>query len=572
MDEIIRPSNPQGVFEHSKKSEALKEKCLAISEKLKKSAQRIRPLFTPWAKAEKTPVMAEAAAVAAPASLPQPAAGPGQPVGLTGTEEPSGRLRNIGERVAKAVGNHPVSPMLYAAVAALVAGALVFHANYMDAYTVSVDGVEVGMVADTADMEAALSSAQSRIQSITGTDYTMDAQITYNHVYTTQEELSDMGEIEDYLYNTAASTAIMDGWVLTVGDQEIGLGATEEDLQAVLDRISAAYITENTVDYGFVEDVSITSRQMSADTEFDMDGIYDALTANTIEQSVRVVQDGETFGRIATSLDMTVDELSALNPDVDIDHVWTGDELVIQQAVPALSVWTVDNETYEESIPFTREYEKTDDLYEGETEISQEGEEGISEINADVKYVNGYETERTVLSTTTTKEPVNTIIQVGTKEKPAPVKETKTAATARSYTSSSAKSTTSSSTSAASSVRYAWPVSGSISSRYGYRSSGFHSGLDIVVPTGTTVKAAAAGTVTFAGWSGGYGNLVIITHDDGSQTYYAHNSGFLVSAGTRVSQGQGVALSGSTGNSTGPHCHFEVRINGQTQNPLNYLS
>ena len=85
------------------------------------------------------------------------------------------------------------------------------------------------------------------------------------------------------------------------------------------------------------------------------------------------------------------------------------------------------------------------------------------------------------------------------------------------------------------------------------------------------VKAADGGTVSFAGWKGDYGNLVIITHDDGTQTYYAHNSNLLVSEGDSVYQGQAIAEAGSTGRSTGSHCHFEVRVNGEVQNPYDYL-
>ena len=100
----------------------------------------------------------------------------------------------------------------------------------------------------------------------------------------------------------------------------------------------------------------------------------------------------------------------------------------------------------------------------------------------------------------------------------------------------------------------------------------YHAGLDIAAPYGTAVKASDGGRVTFSGWSGDYGNLVIITHDNGTQTYYAHNSSLLVSTGERVYQGQSIAKVGSTGLSTGNHSHFEVRANGSIRNPYDYLS
>lgn len=118
------------------------------------------------------------------------------------------------------------------------------------------------------------------------------------------------------------------------------------------------------------------------------------------------------------------------------------------------------------------------------------------------------------------------------------------------------------------------PVSGTISSRFGVRSrirSSAHTGLDIATSSGTPIAAAASGTVTFAGWKGSYGYLVVITHSNGVQTYYGHCSKLYVSAGQTVSQGQSIAAVGSTGNSTGPHLHFEIRVNGIAYNPQNYL-
>lgn len=118
------------------------------------------------------------------------------------------------------------------------------------------------------------------------------------------------------------------------------------------------------------------------------------------------------------------------------------------------------------------------------------------------------------------------------------------------------------------------PVSGIISSRFGARSSirsSAHTGLDIATSTGTPVVAAASGTVTFSGWKGSYGYLMVITHSNGVQTYYGHCSKLYYQAGATVSQGQTIAAVGSTGNSTGPHLHFEIRVNGVAYNPQNYL-
>lgn len=118
------------------------------------------------------------------------------------------------------------------------------------------------------------------------------------------------------------------------------------------------------------------------------------------------------------------------------------------------------------------------------------------------------------------------------------------------------------------------PISGTITSRFGVRSrlrKSLHTGLDISAPTGTAIKAASGGKVTFSGRKGSYGNLIVITHENGVQTYYGHCSKLYASAGKTVSQGETIAAVGSTGNSTGPHLHLEIRVNGVAYNPQNYL-
>ena len=124
---------------------------------------------------------------------------------------------------------------------------------------------------------------------------------------------------------------------------------------------------------------------------------------------------------------------------------------------------------------------------------------------------------------------------------------------------------------------FVWPCSGPITSYYGWRvhpifgTRKYHSGMDIAVDTGTPIHAAAAGVVVYSGWMGGYGYAIMIDHGGGLVTIYGHNSSLAAGEGQRVSQGQVVAYAGSTGYSTGPHCHFEVRLHGEVTEPLNYL-
>ncbi len=125
--------------------------------------------------------------------------------------------------------------------------------------------------------------------------------------------------------------------------------------------------------------------------------------------------------------------------------------------------------------------------------------------------------------------------------------------------------------------RFMWPCSGEITSYYGWRThpvfgtTRYHSGMDIAVDYGTPIHAADSGTVIYSGWLGGYGNAVMIDHGGGLVTLYGHNQSLNVSEGQYVSKGTVIAYAGSTGWSTGPHCHFEVRLHGDVTEPLDYL-
>jgi len=125
---------------------------------------------------------------------------------------------------------------------------------------------------------------------------------------------------------------------------------------------------------------------------------------------------------------------------------------------------------------------------------------------------------------------------------------------------------------AAKGMLYRWPTRGRISSYFGYRWGRPHTGIDIAAPTGTPVVASRDGTVRSVGWLGRYGKTVVVRHSDGNETLYAHLSAILVSSGQWVEQGSMIGRVGSTGNSTGPHLHFEIRIGGRPRNPLDFLS
>ncbi len=449
------------------------------------------------------------------------------------------------EKARVAVARHPVSPLLYVTVLSVTIGAIVFNGMYSRAYVLNIDGEEVGVIANEAELDAIVSNVETRVADILGEEYDYDAEITLTPAYTVAGEVSDTDAVAETLFANVG--ALVDAYAISVDGYEIGYALSEEELEEMLDEIAQPYLTENTISYEFAEEIEIYPMQVPANTEFDLEILKSTLTSFEVQEARYVIEKGDTFNAIAYSLDMTPAQLKELNPDVEANTLFVGQELVIQQAVPYLSVITVANETYEEVIESPVEYIETADLYVGNTSVKEQGSDGLAEVSAQVTYLNGVEQERTVTSTTTLQEATTTYMYTGTTPKPV----------------------------TASKGYFIWPVSGSITSYYGGRyifgGYDFHLGLDIACPYGTTIKAADGGTVTYAGWQGSYGMLVIVTHDNGMKTYYAHNSSLLVSVGDKVYQGQAIARAGMTGSATGYHCHFEVRVNGATVNPLNYL-
>ena len=447
-----------------------------------------------------------------------------------------------------AAGNVAVGPVSFLLVAAALGTALTLTTLYSTSYAVIVDGQEVGVVADQSVVDQAIQAVESRGTQLLGYDYQVEGDIDYTFGLTLKSDLSQERDISQFFYRQLNEVSDqLRAYEVTLDGQVIGTVKDETALNTMLDSIKEQYITEYTVSSGFVEDLSVET-VYAVDNLVDVSQIEEALKANTTGETTYTVVKGDTYNGIAYRNDMSLSDLMALNPDANINRLMVGDVLNVKEVVPALSVQTTERVTYTEPIECPVETVEDSSMYKGDSKIVTQGEEGEAQVEADVVYVNGYERERTVLSSVTLREPTTTVKAIGTKEKP------KTAS----------KGT------------FIWPTSSRrINSYFGGRkifgSSNYHSGLDIHATYGERIKAADGGTVTFAGYKGSYGNLVIITHDNGMQTYYAHNSSLLVSAGQKVYQGQAIAKAGSTGRSTGVHCHFEVRVRGTAVNPLNYL-
>lgn len=461
------------------------------------------------------------------------------------TAEGWDRMGRAAGRVRGVVARHPVSPLFYVTLAAVVVGAAAFNGSYTRAYAVSVNGQDMGVVASPDEVASIVSNVESRAADVLGEDYAYEPEVSTTPVYVTPGELSDATQIEDTLFEEVG--AYMTAYAISVDGMELGRAATKDELYQMLDEVAQPYIPEEAIRYEFMEDVQVYPIEVPANTQFDTQAVRETLSSLEIEQATYEVKKGDTFNAIAYSLDMWPNDLSVLNPDVIVDKLWVGQELVIQQAVPYLSVKVTTDETYEEVVTSPVEYIETADLYVGDTKVKEQGEDGLALVNAQVIYVNGVEMGRKVISSTTLQEATTTYTYTGTTPRPV----------------------------TASNGYFIWPVRGTITSNFGGRnlwgSYDFHLGIDIACRTGTGIKAADGGTVIKAGWSGSYGYLVAIRHDNGIVTYYAHNSSLLVSVGQKVYQGQIIAKAGMTGNASGPHCHFEVRVNGTSVNPRNYL-
>ena len=207
-----------------------------------------------------------------------------------------------------------------------------------------------------------------------------------------------------------------------------------------------------------------------------------------------------------------------------------------------LNVKTTVNSIYH----ITKEYETIeeadDTLLKGSRTVVTEGEVGEYEVSSLVEYNNGVLVGESIISETAVREPQTEVVKVGTKEIPNMGTGT-----------------------------FIKPTQGSITSNYGGRWGRMHNGIDIGASIGTPIKASDTGVVIFSGNKGSYGNLIKIDHKNGYVTYYAHCSRLAVSEGETVTQGQIIGYVGNTGNSTGPHCHFEIQQNGTPLNPLNFI-
>ena len=399
----------------------------------------------------------------------------------------------------------------------------------------------------------AVNTAVSDIESITrdtlqDLDYTVDTSILELKTQIVKRRtLESRQAFEDQL--TTQLGKVQNAYVLYVDDSPVVATTYEGALEELLEQLKIGYITADTVDCYFAEDVEI--RQEYVDSSYVMNLGYIAEILNDTKEAevsyTVVANDAPSW--IAEKFDMSLDDLKAANPGYDWSVLHVGDVLTISNAVPYLTVVNVERQNYLQDVPYDVEYTDNDSMYQGEYKVISKGVYGKADFCANVSYVNGEETKREVVSSVLLALPTTELQERGTKERPSW------------YPTGS----------------FGWPCNGVITSYFGYRNTGirgassYHEAIDIANGYGTPIYASDGGTVTYSGWQGGYGYLVIIDHGNGYQTYYGHNSSLLVSVGQHVYKGQQIAKMGSTGVSSGNHCDFRIKLYGTFQNPLNYL-
>ena len=439
-----------------------------------------------------------------------------------------------------------VQATMFLAGSLAIAAFAVFNALYTTGTTVTLDGVALATVASPEEAEAARLSVERSISDVVGYDYTLeDSQVSYSTGLTTRSAVVDEAELEEALSDSLRM--VEHGYALYVNGEMVGATQTQGALEELLEQVAAPYRNENTVSIDYVEDIEIRECDLPVDQFTNLADVALLLNSTKAGEVTYTVEKGDCWSVIAQDHDMTNSELLKLNPGYDIDKLQIGDVLVISNAVPYLTVVATQMEYYQADIPYEIEYVDDNTMWEGDTKVLSKGVYGTADVVAQVTYQGVEEIERIIESETVLTEPVTEIQARGTLERP----------------------------SWAPTGTFGWPTSGSITSDYGYRyifgGSDFHGGIDIANKKGTNIYAADGGVVTHAGWMSSYGYLIIIDHQNGYTTYYGHNSELLVSEGDKVYKGEHIAEMGATGRVTGTHCHFEVRYNGERQDPMDYL-
>lgn len=316
--------------------------------------------------------------------------------------------------------------------------------------------------------------------------------------------------------------------------------------QAVIEAIKAKFASaDNSVkEVKIMQKVDFLTMRVNRDEVRSRESAVSVLLEGKEKPKKYLVSRGDSLWTIAARNQVTVEKLKAANPQITNENVLQeGEQISINSVEPLVSVETVEEISRTVPYEFETVYREDASLNKGEERVITEGQAGEKFQRVQVRKKNGKVYAEVVLSEQVTREKVDKVVVRGTK---VPTEA---------------------------SGDWVWPTaSRNLSSAYGERRGGSrHLAVDISAPTGTPVYASNNGRVIYAGWDGGYGNVIRISHGKGVVSVYGHLSSIGVSAGQQVSKGDVIGRVGSTGDSTGPHLHYEVRVNGVAVNPAPYM-
>lgn len=340
---------------------------------------------------------------------------------------------------------------------------------------------------------------------------------------------------------------------LYVDGQFIGALRNEKTLQNLLDSLLESAKENNQASKAsFLGEIKLVPGQYARSSIVTLNAMCSLVQSDRAHPRTYTVVRNDTAETIAKNNSISVQALAQANPGLELASLHEGDVIRLEAAQKVLSIQTEKETTVNEPIPYQKVTKDTADLYVGETKLQTAGVTGNNAVTYHVTTVDGVETKREVAATKQTVAMVNEVTLRGVRERPAQTSGTATGA-------------------------FVWPTPtlSIVTSGYGARWGTFHYGLDIsgADASGQPIVAADGGTVAFAGSDdSGYGTYVVIDHGNGYRSYYGHMTKELVRAGDKVAQGQLIGLVGSTGNSTGPHCHFEVRKGDERIDPTKLVN
>ncbi len=360
--------------------------------------------------------------------------------------------------------------------------------------------------------------------------------------------------------------ANLDTDLVQVEQDDLTNGIREEDsivqykLRSAKEKDSTKQVDKGSkiVNVGLSEEVLIKEVKVNPDELSTIPETMEILDKGKLKNVTYTVVEGDTVSTILEKYNLTEEKLLELNPQIDKESltIKVGQEIIVPDYVPYINVIVTEQRTEEKEIDYTTKYVETDELYVGDEEVVEEGKPGVKKVEYEVIKVNGKEQKRKIIKEEVLEEPVEEVIEKGTKEYE-PVQQSEKMLPSQTMKSPG---------------MLGWPTAGGfITSHMGPRWGGYHNGIDISGVSNRTIFAAADGVVTTASYqNNGYGNRVVITHSNGLVTTYSHLSSIAVQSGQTVQKGQAIGVMGATGNSTGVHLHFEVYQNGSIVNPMNF--